>query len=305
MSKLKLAIIGLGNMGRHHVRHSQLLPDFELVGVCDTNEAYLHAFQSQNPGIPTFTRLTDLITNLQIDIACVVVPTSLHSAISRTLLMHGIHVLVEKPIASTVAEAKSLMTLATEHKKRLFVGHVEFFNPAIQAFLTYIRSHDFGQLRRVAIRRWSPMPSQITDTDVVADLCVHDLHILTQLFSDMPKTVTWHTRNHQLGSRADTAIGVLGYPTATVSVEANWISPVKVREWDILSDTHLAKIDLLNQTLRIDTGKTVSDITVQKAWPLETELAHVASSIRENRPSPIDAIYGLQALHLTESTTPL
>ncbi len=300
MNTFKVAVVGLGNMGKYHVKHAQTLPGVSLVAVCDTDPNRLEAIRALAPDVPGFTDIDTMVDQIKIDLACVVVPTSLHAKIAGKLLAQGIHVLVEKPIASTLAESDALIHAAKQHGKRLFVGHVEYFNPAVQAFFTYRENQDFGPIRHIAARRWSPMPPQITDANVIIDLCIHDLHIVTQLIAEAPAKTTWYEKSHVLQNRADAAIGILEFSEATASIEANWISSAKVRDMEIVGANGVAKIDLLHQRCCVSshTHPEWQDLPIKKAWPLETELAHVIDAIQKKEKSPIDAEQGLRALAL-------
>jgi UDP-N-acetylglucosamine 3-dehydrogenase len=290
MMKLRIAIIGLGNMGRHHVKHSQALAQTELVALCDTDSGRITAAQALAPNVPGFHNIEEMLNAVEVDLACVVVPTSLHAKIAGALLARGIHVLVEKPIASTCQEAQALIHMAKQNNKRLFVGHVEYFNPATQAFFKHIETHEFGSIQHICARRWSPMPHQITDANVILDLCIHDLHIVTQLIASQPLKTTWYEKSHILQNRADSATGILEFPGATASIDANWIV-----------GTHgVAKLDLLHQRVMVSsaTNPDWQTLSIEKAWPLETELIHVIDAIQHKTISPIDAEQGLRALQL-------
>jgi UDP-N-acetylglucosamine 3-dehydrogenase len=298
MRNLKIAVIGLGNMGKYHVKHSQTIPGAELVAICDTDPERVRLAQETAAGVPGFTSIASMLAAVTVDLACVVVPTFLHAKIAGELLCHGVHVLVEKPIASTIQEAESLIQIAIENKKRLFVGHVEYFNPATQAFFNHIKTNSFGQIYQICARRWSPMPMQITDANVIIDLCIHDLHIVAQLIAESPTHTTWHSKSHVLDNRADAATGILHFPTAMACIDANWVSSAKVRDMEIVAQNGVAKIDLLNQRLFISSPSQPewTETAITKAWPLETELTHVLHAIRTGDPSPIDAKEGLRAL---------
>lgn len=287
-------------MGKYHVKHSLALPGVNLVAVCDTAPDRISAAQALSPGLQGFTSIEDMLDNVKIDLACVVVPTSLHATIAGKFLEKGIHVLVEKPIASTLQEAETLIARAKQNNARLFVGHVEYFNPAIQAFFKHIATHEFGNILQICARRWSPMPQQITDANVIIDLCIHDLHILTQLISENPIKTTWYEKSHILEGRADAATGILEFSQATASIDANWISSAKVREMEIIGTHGVAKIDLLHQRVLVssDSSPEWQELPIKKAWPLETEFTHVITSILEGISSPIDAEQGLRALAL-------
>lgn len=297
-SLLRVAIIGLGNMGKNHVRHAHLLPEIEVVAVCDTDPGRIAAAQTVIPGVPGFTQVEALLASVAIDLAIVVVPTSLHERVASQVLSAGVHVLLEKPIAGTVTEADRVIALAEHHQKRVFVGHVEFFNPAFQAFLAYSKAEAFGGIRHVAVRRWSPMPLQITDADVVVDLAIHDLHAISQILLSDPLSVSWTSLSHVLPDRVDASVGVLHFPDAVATVDVNWISSAKVRDMEIVSSQGVAKVDFLHQTVSISrlTHPEWMSLPVQKVWPLETELTHVSRALQTGSPSPIDAVHGRRVL---------
>jgi predicted dehydrogenase len=172
MKKLKCAVIGTGYLGKFHAEKYASLPDCELVAVVDVNEAAAKEVAEKH-GAAALTDYHSLLGN--VDAVSIVVPTTLHHKVSRDFLNAGAHVLVEKPITVTVAEAEELIAIARQKKLILQVGHLERFNPAILGLdkeekPLFIESH-----------RLSPFNPRANDVSVVLDLMIHDIDIILAL----------------------------------------------------------------------------------------------------------------------------
>jgi predicted dehydrogenase len=167
---LRVGVIGVGHLGRHHARLYAGLPQATLVGVADTDaeRARLIGERHQVPGYAESAILLG-----QVDAVSVAVPTSAHHAVVTACLEAGVHVLVEKPIAVTVAEGRELVELARRRQRLLQIGHVERFNPAIRAVRPYVGRPGFIECHRL-----SPFGERGTDVDVVLDLMIHDLDMV-------------------------------------------------------------------------------------------------------------------------------
>lgn len=173
MKPLKTAVVGAGHLGRIHARILSGLEDFELVAVADPVESSRCevAQTYQTEAVADFRQLVG-----RIDAAVVAAPTRHHHAIARELLSHGIHLLVEKPLASTRAEAEELVATARRHGALLQVGHVERFNPALAAALPHVRDPKYVE----AVRRGG-FTFRSTDIGVVLDLMIHDIDLTLSL----------------------------------------------------------------------------------------------------------------------------
>ncbi|MDD2760419.1 MAG: Gfo/Idh/MocA family oxidoreductase [Methylomonas sp.] len=173
MSKLKCAVIGAGYLGKFHAEKYASLKDCELVAVVDINPEVAEQI-AKLYGAEAMTDYQPLLG--QVDAVSIVVPTSLHHAVSRDFLNAGTHVLVEKPITVTVDEADELIAIAKEKNVVLQVGHLERFNPAIRGLdkmeekPLFIESH-----------RLSPFNPRANDVSVVLDLMIHDIDIILAL----------------------------------------------------------------------------------------------------------------------------
>jgi predicted dehydrogenase len=172
VSRLRVAVVGVGRLGRHHARIYSEMPDLDLVGVVDRDRAVAEAIAGER-GTRAFADLRELPP---IDAVSVAVPTRDHAAVASWFLERGIATLVEKPLASTLEEAGALVELARRHRAPLQVGHVERFNPAIIAIDRMgIRP------RFIEVHRLSPFPFRSVDIGVVLDVMIHDIDVLLHL----------------------------------------------------------------------------------------------------------------------------
>ena len=170
MSKLKCAVIGVGYLGRFHAQKYQLIERAELVGVCDVNQSACQAV-AEELRVPAFVNIEDLFG--KVDAVSIAATTTEHYAIARACLERGIHVLVEKPITQTVAEAEKLIAIAQHHNAKLQVGHLERFNAARLAVDPHLDKPLFIESHRLA-----PFNPRGTDVNVVLDLMIHDIDII-------------------------------------------------------------------------------------------------------------------------------
>lgn len=168
----RVGVVGVGHLGRHHARLFKGL-DCELVGVADPSEA-ARAFATGTYGVPAWADHRELLG--KVDAVSVVVPTRLHREVASAFLEHGVDVLVEKPIARTVADGQALVDLAKRNGRVLQVGHVERFNPALRGIA------DIGRKARyIESHRLAPFSFRSTDIGVVLDLMIHDLDLVLAL----------------------------------------------------------------------------------------------------------------------------
>src|SRR6185436_12959631 len=170
---MKTAVIGVGHLGKHHARLYAELPGVELVGVVDLQPARA-AEIAQSHGTQTFADYRELFG--KVDAVSLAVPTTDHARIGADLLEHGIDILVEKPIASTLDEARLLIDTAARQGRILQTGHVERFNPVVTAAIEVATTPQFFEIHRLAV--FTP---RSLDIDVVLDLMIHDLDIVLRL----------------------------------------------------------------------------------------------------------------------------
>jgi predicted dehydrogenase len=170
---LRVGVIGVGHLGRHHARIYSTLPSASLVGVCDIDISR-GQMVADECGVPYFINLDELLSS--VEAVSVAVPTSAHFEVVAACLQHGCHVLVEKPIAGHVQEGEKLCELAKARGKILQVGHIERFNPIVELMRPLVSQPGFIECHRL-----SPFQPRGTDVDVVRDLMIHDLDLLLSL----------------------------------------------------------------------------------------------------------------------------
>lgn len=170
---LRAAVIGVGYLGKFHAQKYRDLPGVELIAVADSalSTAQTIAAELGTEAYEDYRVLLD-----KVDIVSVVVPTPMHHTVATEFLKRGVHVLVEKPITESVDQAQQLIQLAREHRCVLQVGHLERFNPAIQAAAQLIRNPRFIESHRLA-----PFKQRGTDVSVVLDLMIHDIDLIQEL----------------------------------------------------------------------------------------------------------------------------
>jgi predicted dehydrogenase len=241
MGALRAAVIGAGNMGRHHVRILGAMDDVELVGVVDPDTARAESHASL-AGAPVFASLDELP---QVDIAVVATPTEFHAENTMRLLKAGTHVLVEKPLAPTAEEAEALVELARERGLVLAVGHVERFNAAVSLVASLVRSP-----KLISIERLSPFTPRIRDS-VVFDLMVHDLDIACWLAGGYPVRVE-AAGGKVFSEDLDVASAVLTFGNGCVAtLQASRATQDKVRSITVTEPDRYILADTVRQDVSV------------------------------------------------------
>ncbi len=180
-SPLKVAVIGLGRLGARHAEVYSKMPGIELIGVCDTHEdrAQEVADQCQTKAYTDYRKLLGLT-----DAASIVVPSEKHYALSKDFLNHGVHLLIEKPITTKLADADKLLALAKKKHLTIQVGHIERFNSAVRTIKGIIKKPRFIECQRVG-----PYDPRVAKTGVTLDLMIHDIDIVLDLVKSRIKDV--------------------------------------------------------------------------------------------------------------------
>ena len=181
MDRLRVGVIGVGHLGQHHARIYSILPNTNLIAVQDLDKTRGQLI-AKRYRVTLCARVEDLLS--QVDAVSVAVPTSAHYPVVKTCLQAGLHVLVEKPITSTIEEGQELVQLAKEKQVILQVGHIERFNPVVDVARSYINEPGFLECHRLG-----PFQPRGTDVDVVLDLMIHDLDMVLSFNLGVPQQV--------------------------------------------------------------------------------------------------------------------
>lgn len=245
MSALRAGLIGAGAMGRNHARVLGLLEDVDFVGISDP------ALESGLFGAEVVPDVESLIA-MGIDYAVVACPTSLHEEVGIALASAGIHALIEKPLASTVEGAAALAKAFADAGLVGGVGHIERYNPALQALRGHLEEGELGQIHQVVTRRQGPFPHRIADVGVVKDLATHDIDLTAWVTGESyldisARTVTRSGRPHE------DMVAAVGTLTGDIIVDhlVNWLSPMKERCTVITGDKGAYIADTLTADLTL------------------------------------------------------
>lgn len=294
---IALAVIGVGHLGRHHLRLAASLPCWRCVGAFDTDQARLATLAAEY-GVTALPSLEAAVERCQA--AIVATPTGTHREVAEAFLAAGKHVLVEKPLAASVEEGQALVALA-ENKRVVFgVGHVEFFNPAVQAVL-----EQKPQPKYVETQRLSPFTRRSLDVDVVLDLMIHDLHIVQALNAASPIVEVRAVGVPVLSPRVDLANVRLAFANGCVAnLTASRVSSDRIRKLRVFAIDVYYSVDYAEQSVhaaRLHRSRPEPEIVplpvvVTKAEPLAQEHWAFARRIR-GEPSPfVSGEEGLAAL---------
>ena len=239
---VKLAIVGAGIMGSRHARVASTIPGAEVTVVVDQDE-HKGRQLAEHVGaayMPSVNALPGAV-----DAAIVAVPTESHAEIGTVLLENGLDVLVEKPIAATIEEAKSLVAAAEEHDRILMVGHVERFNPAVIELAKHLSG-----LIHIDVRRIGPFTPRIL-TSVALDLMIHDIDVVSWLAGGQPEVIAALTRRVRSDTE-DIAVCILTFPTGVSAVlTASRASQSKQRQIELTQRDNVVVADLIRQQVTV------------------------------------------------------
>ncbi|GHD42552.1 gfo/Idh/MocA family oxidoreductase [Mycetocola manganoxydans] len=225
MAELRVGLLGVGQMGRHHARVLRELPGVDLVGIADPG-GDPHGVAGKLDVLPDI----DALIGVGIDMAVVAVPTAFHEAAALKLADAGVHTLVEKPIAHSVQAGQRMVDAFTANNLVGAVGHIERFNPALQELRRRIEAGDLGEVYQIATRRQGPFPSRIADVGVAKDLGSHDVDLTAWVAQSPHKTIFAQTMLKS-GREYEDMILATGRLENGVIVNhvVNWLSPMKER----------------------------------------------------------------------------
>jgi len=247
MTRLKVGLIGLGMMGRNHLRILASLDDVELVGVADPLARL--GMASGTDGHETFTEYRDLLDR-ELDYCVIAAPTGFHREISVEALSRGVNCLIEKPVAVNHEEALKIQLAAEKAKKLVAIGHIERYNSAIRQLKKRLSDGDLGAIYQISLRRQGPFPSRIADVGVVKDLATHDIDLAMWLSESQFATVNAQT-THRSGRDHEDLVSINGklQNQVVVNLLVNWLSPLKERSVVVTGEKGAFVVDTLNSDL--------------------------------------------------------
>lgn len=294
-TKLLMGVAGAGAFGRNHLRVIRESGRAELAGVYDKDAARAHAAAAEF-GCRAYGSLEELAGHAQA--AVVAVPTVAHCEVAVGLIEAGLDVMVEKPIAVSAEEAHQMVAAATRRGRILQVGHLERFNPAVEAARKILTLPLFFEIHRLSV--FTP---RSLDVDVILDLMIHDLDILLSMTGKMPEEVR-AAGIPVLSEKADIASVRLVFPGGCVAnLTASRVSTERVRKLRYFQPRQYVSVDYAKQecvSIAVDEGRQVKFLpqAVVKQEPLKRQLEGFLSSVETRARPAVDGEAAARALEL-------
>lgn len=315
--KIKCGVVGVGSLGQHHARIYAALPGAELTGIFETSAARAAEICAKY-GCRRFATLDEL--GEACDAVSVVVPTDKHAVVALPLLAKGCHLLIEKPICASLAEAEQVLVAARTHECLVQVGHIEHFNPVMGFLEKEVVAPQF-----ITAERLAPFTPRGTEVGVVLDLMIHDIGIVLELVKSPVEKID-SVGVSVLSRTEDIANARLQFANGCVAnLSTSRMSLKKVREIRVFQPTGYFSFDFMNQTGHLvrktgmldyaaklmsgaakpgDLGAVpVEPVPLEKGEPLALELAHFIESVAKAKQPKVGAALGKSALEVAIAIT--
>ena len=252
---MNCALVGMGSMGKNHYKTILANEEINFVGVVEPNIKLV-----ENIKVKHYSDVDALLENEQVDFAIIATPTSTHLEIAKKFLEKGIDLLVEKPIAKNSTEAKEMVKIAHKNNCKLIVGHIERFNPAVQAVLPRLAGESIVHYEA---SRFSGYPTRITDVGVKLDLSIHDIDLMS-LLSPSNISECYYLDSINIDKNDDDAVFIIKfYNGALATIRTSWLFPYRERKIKLLAKEKYYVIDLLNKQATVYTENEVGSFMVE------------------------------------------
>ncbi len=312
---IKVAVIGAGVMGKNHLKTYKNLPNVELIGVYDIfPEAAENA--AKMFGIKAFSSMEEVTKS--VNAVSVVTTSTTHADVGEFFLNHGIHCLIEKPLATTEEECMRLINAAKKNNVTLLVGHIERFNPAVEQMSKILS--DTSKIRSLTTQRMSAASGRITDVDVAMDLMIHDVEVIQSLVkSPVVNVQACSVKTADKPEGKDYISALLEFENGTTAnLTASRITQARVRTLTVTTDTNYIDMDFINQSINVHSqGRmpyvnqesipdwmnyglkgSVEQLFIPTNQPLSAELSHFMACIRGEATPRITGENALNALRV-------
>ena len=313
MRYLRFGVIGWGYWGPKVARNLASLPNATVSMIVDMDVRRLASIGDSVPGVETTTDLKDLMRS-DVDAVAIATPVRTHYQLAREALLHGKHVLVEKPLTASVEEAEELVALAEERQLILMVGHTFEYSPPVQELRKLIQNGDLGKIYCVEAERVN-LGLFRNDINVIWDLAPHDISILLYLLGKVPGQIKVQAHAHIQPSIHDVAHIDLNYADGmNAHIHVSWLHPCKIRRVTVIGDAKMVVYDdtnpaeaikIYNKGANVDADPVVSyrygEISIPHiGWiePLRLECEDFASAIRNGTAPRASGRVGLEVVRV-------
>jgi len=316
--QLRVGLIGLGVMGRNHLRVLGAHPGVEVVALADpATDALAAAIEATDA--TGYAEPLALIAESELDALVIAAPTTTHVAIALAALDRGLPVLIEKPVAATVDEALAILDASRASGAPVAVGHVERFNPAVRELGRLLDDGWLSTVFSIVSRRAGPFPARIRDVGVAVDLATHDVDILSWIAGERPVRVYAEIARRVATDHEDLMFGLLHFRSGAVGMlDVNWLTPTKRRQLVVVGEEGMFELDYLSQRLTYtesrDTTKPkllggyaptfegdVAVLPVTAAEPLAVELDDFVAVVQTGRRPTVDVVDGVWAVAMADA----
>lgn len=291
---MRVGVIGIGNMGRHHPRVYREL-GAELVGIADIDFKKAQEIAAQY-GTKAYSNYKELL-NQGLDAVSIAVPTIRHKEVALAAIQMGVNLLIEKPIADSVQNAQEIVGAVEASEVKLMIGHIERFNPAVRKLKQIIDDGVLGKLVFISARRVGPFVPRVSDVGIIVDVATHDIDIIRHLISSECTSVFARSTRYK-NMKGDAAIILMGFGDVSASIEVNWYTPHKVRSLTVTGTEGIAYLDYLKQEVEVYNADGKMTPKIDKGEPLKLELEHFLDCIRKDRELLATGYDGLKALEI-------
>ncbi len=321
---VRIGVIGCGYWGPNLIRNFVTFPGTELVWVCDLDEIRLQKVLRPYPSVQQTTDLEEVLKDDGVDAIAIATPVHTHFPIAKACLESGKHVLIEKPLASSVAQGEELVNLAEKNNLRLMCDHTFCYTGAVRKIRDIVKSGTLGELLYFDSVRVNLGLFQ-QDVNVVWDLAPHDLSIVDFVVDEKPVLVSAHGVSHAGNDLENIAYISLGYQNSFIAhFHVNWLSPVKVRKtmiagsekmlvWNDLDQAE--KIKIYDKGIKVKQGEREQKERllvsyrsgdmyaprIDQVEALSLMVKEFADCIQENRPALTDGDAGLRVLRILDA----
>jgi len=307
MNKLKVGVIGVGSMGKNHVRSYAALKNIcNLIGVYDVDQQLAQEI-ADSYGVKSFSSLDKLME--EVDAVNIATPTTTHFNIAKKALKNNLHILLEKPITDTIDQAEKLLQEASDRDLTIQVGHIERFNPAIQALPDLLQGEE---IIAMDVKRMGPYNPRIADTDVVQDLMIHDIDVVSSITPTSVKKVSSFGSIIKSKGHIDYAVSNLLMENDIIAtLTASRVTNKKVRKLSIITHESYIELDYIQKKI-ILTNKSafkeggfsreneLEEVFNEAEEPLKMQLSHFVNSVENETRPLINGSDDLEALKLTK-----
>ena len=301
MEAVRVGVVGVGHLGMHHARVYTKILGAQLVGVVDINDERAHTI-AEPLGVSAYNDFETFLKDTRPDAVSIVVPTSMHYEIAKKAMEHGVHVLVEKPVTTSVDEAERLLHLAVEKDVILQVGHIERFNSAVEHAREFIKDPYFIQTHRMG-----PFSPRISDVGVVLDLMIHDVDIILSMINSDLVSISAIGKCIRTDHEDIASVQMRFANGAMAQILVSRVSEKRLRQMEITEAERFVTVNYETQDITVQrcvrqSGGNIVEVmehpVFPKTEPLKMELQHFISCIRDGLQPMVGIKDGKRALEV-------